>query len=473
MTIPIRGYISTVLKGRNDYPPKVRPFIEKYGNKIIKNIFIVRAPIMPVINKILNVISFGEFQSKLDAEPYDDLFHLKMDLYFTDGTKLSVEKNEAINMYEKDMVREGSQEYPVNVPRPITLNELLEKGQASMGSNWFPYDAVSNNCQDFISAILVSNGLASPKSLAFVKQDVSRIFEENSFLKKVVSTISTIGTKANEILTGSGIKQKLINNNNNMDIVNKISMLTDEINKHHKMNGFDNQIAEAFRTMGGVIKKNLQEDTSKNEILKKIRSMSGRGMNGDITRDADITRDGDIMNDIKQHEEIYGSGFFEDSIDYVTSKKGLRSDIVNYGLPALSSAALGGLAGLATGGNPVAAVAVSALGSKLGKMGAKKILGEGIKKKRKISKRKSKKTTTSKETAVEQLIKNRKMQAKEAREEALGKMAMSYNKQFGEPPVPIQYASAIGSGTQGMKKRFAKGSQEAKDYMASIRKLKK
>jgi hypothetical protein len=249
-----------------------------------------------------------------------------------------------------------------------------------------------------------------------------------------------------------------------MDIVNKISMLTDEINKHHKMNGFDNQIAEAFRTMGGVIKKNLQEDTSKNEILKKIRSMSGRGMNADV------------MEDIRKHEEIYGSGFFEDSIDYVTSKKGLRSDIVNYGLPALSSAALGGLAGLATGGNPVAAVAASALGSKLGKMGAKKILGEGIKKKRKTSRvmrRKSKKTTTSKETAVEQLIKNRKMQAKEAREEALGKMAMSYNKQFGEPPVPIQYASAIGSGTQGMKKRFAKGSQEAKDYMASIRKLKK
>jgi len=56
---------------------------------------------------------------------------------------------------------------------------------------------------------------------------------------------------------------------------------------------------------------------------------------------------------------------------YVTSKKGgLASDLITYGIPAVSSAALGGVAGLATGGNPAAEIAASALGAKLGTMGA-------------------------------------------------------------------------------------------------------
>ena len=57
--------------------------------------------------------------------------------------------------------------------------------------------------------------------------------------------------------------------------------------------------------------------------------------------------------------------------DYVTSKKGgLASDLIQYGIPAASSALLGGLATAATGGNPAAGIAASAVGSKLGAMGA-------------------------------------------------------------------------------------------------------
>lgn len=70
--------------------------------------------------------------------------------------------------------------------------------------------------------------------------------------------------------------------------------------------------------------------------------------------------------------------------DYVTKKKGgLASDVITYGIPATSSALLGGLATAATGGNPVAGVLASAVGSKLGSMGAKeikKVSGTGAKK---------------------------------------------------------------------------------------------
>lgn len=52
---------------------------------------------------------------------------------------------------------------------------------------------------------------------------------------------------------------------------------------------------------------------------------------------------------------------------YITSKKksGLAGDLVNYGIPALTGAVLGGAAGLI--GGPAAGVAGSAIGSKIGK----------------------------------------------------------------------------------------------------------
>lgn len=69
---------------------------------------------------------------------------------------------------------------------------------------------------------------------------------------------------------------------------------------------------------------------------------------------------------------------------YVTSKQenyGLASDLLNYAVPAASSAALGAAATAASGGNPVVGIAASALGSKLGKMAgeeaADRLLKEG------------------------------------------------------------------------------------------------
>jgi hypothetical protein len=93
---------------------------------------------------------------------------------------------------------------------------------------------------------------------------------------------------------------------------------------------------------------------------------------------------------------------------YVTNVNGLASDVVNYGLPAAGSATLGAL-GSATG-NPLIGVAASALGAKLGTVLADKIADETV----------------------------------------------------------IQ--SRTGEGMKPKRKgRFEKGSQESKDYMASLR----
>jgi len=70
----------------------------------------------------------------------------------------------------------------------------------------------------------------------------------------------------------------------------------------------------------------------------------------------------------------------EKAEDYITSKKGgLATDVIKFGIPAVSGALLGGVAGLA--GGPVAGVAGSALGSKLGSLASaevQKATGTGI-----------------------------------------------------------------------------------------------
>ena len=68
---------------------------------------------------------------------------------------------------------------------------------------------------------------------------------------------------------------------------------------------------------------------------------------------------------------------------YITSKKGgLATDLIKYGIPAVSGATLGALGSLV---GPVSGVAASALGSKLGAMGAaelQKATGTGVKNKK-------------------------------------------------------------------------------------------
>ena len=51
-----------------------------------------------------------------------------------------------------------------------------------MKENFFPYHPNTNNCQDFISAILQANGIKEHNVYNFVKQDTSMIFKDKGWL---------------------------------------------------------------------------------------------------------------------------------------------------------------------------------------------------------------------------------------------------------------------------------------------------
>ena len=62
-----------------------------------------------------------------------------------------------------------------------------------MGNSFLTYSAKDNNCQNFILAILQSNGLLNSRNELFTKQSTDSYFSDD--LRKFTSTITDIGSK--------------------------------------------------------------------------------------------------------------------------------------------------------------------------------------------------------------------------------------------------------------------------------------
>ena len=58
----------------------------------------------------------------------------------------------------------------------ITMDILLQNTKNKMESSFLSYSARDNNCQDFVPAILQSNGLSNPRNVLFTKQSTGDLF---------------------------------------------------------------------------------------------------------------------------------------------------------------------------------------------------------------------------------------------------------------------------------------------------------
>jgi len=201
----VKKYTNVVLHGRNDYPPKVRKIIDKYGNDIIKSAVIQRAPVPSLLTGALSAVSLGQFGNNLENAPYDKLFHLSLVLTTEGGVNILLEKNEVINMDTNVRPQKNTESKAVPLNGQVTLNELLEKTKSQMGGKYFGYSARDNNCQDFILAIMTANNIGNEEDKTFVKQDTKQLFKDMPILRKISNTITDLGSKVNEITTGAGV----------------------------------------------------------------------------------------------------------------------------------------------------------------------------------------------------------------------------------------------------------------------------
>jgi hypothetical protein len=204
-TKKITDYGKAVIYGRNDYQPKVRNILERYGNDIVRGIRIKRTPVPALFTHILGAVS-KSFSNNLSNAPFDDLYHLFIGVSLDDGSIISIEKNEVINMDINPQTRPETDELIViPIPPNMSILSMMEATHKYMGKSFFTYSAKRNNCQDFILAIFDANGIGDEDDRAFIKQDTRQLFNNTGALSGITDTITNLGSAFNSFTQGSGV----------------------------------------------------------------------------------------------------------------------------------------------------------------------------------------------------------------------------------------------------------------------------
>lgn len=199
-----------IIGAKLSFSNKIKKILKKYGDKKIRAIRIGRRPINKLVEKAFQIITLGKWDKLKNQYYFDRLFHLFLVLTMEDGTVISFEKNSIVTLSENDSrcsmkdVECIELEYPAD---SLTLDELVKKPLARIGKEkYFIYNPFSQNCQIFISEVLKTFNLYSPKAKEFVYQNISEIVERLPFyVEYVAKTVTDIDATVSKV-TGAGHK---------------------------------------------------------------------------------------------------------------------------------------------------------------------------------------------------------------------------------------------------------------------------
>lgn len=182
-------------------PPSVKEYLRKHGDELISKAVIVRNPVQKLLTGAMNVVSLGSFGKKFGRLPYDDLFHLSLQVTTPSGV-YAIEKNEVITMTMNPKAQQNAEFRELSVPSDLTMNKLMVGAEKIQGSRFTRYDASSNNCQDFVMALLKGSGMGNESDYQFVKQNTDSLFKDDSFLRRMARNLTNIGASVSTALTG-------------------------------------------------------------------------------------------------------------------------------------------------------------------------------------------------------------------------------------------------------------------------------
>lgn len=176
----------------------------------IERMLVVRTPVSEFVGKLLQVASMGKYRDAVANSPYDEMFHLSLLI----NGRYNLEKNEVISLTDTgpSVVTKRSDFMAVKIPEGARLSfaALLDGARDKMGPGAFSdYDAVSNNCQDFILAVLEGNGLAYPHLVSFLKQDSGKIFDQLPMhMKTVARALTDVAAVGNKVAEDIRVKHE-------------------------------------------------------------------------------------------------------------------------------------------------------------------------------------------------------------------------------------------------------------------------
>jgi hypothetical protein len=193
-----------------DYREQAKANLYAHGTKIIKSIEAVRTPIMNVINKTLNVLSFGMLNKLKSKYGYDQLFHLGIVVVLEDDTKLVIEKLEKISIskFTNSYIKSNSEVKRVDMKlKRLSLFDLMNNARRKIGdTEFFSYDGTgkrgtTNNCQDFIINLLKYSGLENTEIYNFVKQELDQLLQKMpKYIHSISKGTTDLANKATQLI---------------------------------------------------------------------------------------------------------------------------------------------------------------------------------------------------------------------------------------------------------------------------------
>ncbi len=186
----LKGFYKGV---RLDFPPKERALLKLYGNAEVVQITLCRAPIHRMLDKVLNVLSFGQWENLKNQHSFDRMYHLYMVVKLNNGHMIRLEKNDVVNISNSFKIEPDAEFEDISLQgKKLTLNELLQNTINTVGQKQvFLYSPWKENCQRFILDILQSNGLNTEKAQHFIYQDITELVKELPWYTKMIGQKTT------------------------------------------------------------------------------------------------------------------------------------------------------------------------------------------------------------------------------------------------------------------------------------------
>lgn len=289
----ILDFAKTLVYGRTDYPQDQKNLIGDFGDMVVRHIRIGRTPLPTLLNTAINLATLGAFKKVLNRSPYDKLYHLFVILTLDNGKTMLLEKNAAINMaLNPPTPPKGTTYMDVNaIPSTLTFKLLLENTKTLMGTKFFPYDSIKNNCQDFILSIFKANHLLTQPIVDFIKQDVASLFKNFNNTKKLMNVVTNLGGVADIAMKGGRLNQAPVLDEYGKIATHLVSHVTDSTEPLDKRDA-----KQSIELIGKIQKiRNSRKKSHKNvsrmpkfvkgseearEHMRKIREMRGKGLEG-------------------------------------------------------------------------------------------------------------------------------------------------------------------------------------------------
>jgi len=197
-------YIKNVFSTKDSGP--VDKLVKNFGDFIIRGFEIYRTPVDSKIGKLLNVISFGKYKKELENSPYDKLFHLfiafkcellgKTIYFMTEKSPTIVVK--MWDGYKTDIEDKVHVELPDNT---FTIRKMFETAKSNMGSNYNTYEAVSNNCQVYVSNLL--HAININEFDEWITQNVEKIVTGHT--RTISKVVTSLGHFVNRLAGGQRV----------------------------------------------------------------------------------------------------------------------------------------------------------------------------------------------------------------------------------------------------------------------------